>query len=140
MWRTDPYIIANYLTKERLPTWILFFPAEPEKDKKKVIAVGHGTNRNNPQGPCLEPKKMLEFLMGKSIWKEVDGKMKFFGCEYEPPGWFYRQCEAAGCLWFYSMVERMAAGEEISIEEIQAAYRENNEGRELEQKPINTLL
>lgn len=101
-----------------------------------VISVNHGMNRNYPQGPCLEPKEMLEWASSIYYDKSVNGKL----WEPGPPGWFLRQCEAAGCLWFYGLVERMAAGEEIPIEEIKAAYRENNGGKELEQKPIYELV
>jgi len=105
-----------------------------------LVAIYHGYDRNQPQGPCLEPRRILDFVMGKSIWREIDGKMKFLGYEYEPPGWFKRQCEEACCLWFYHLVERMAGGGDIPIEEIQAAYRENNGGKELEQKRIQELI
>jgi hypothetical protein len=56
-----------------------------------------------------------------------------------PPDWFRRKCAEAGCSWFVSFVERMAGGEDIPIEEIKAAYRENNSGKELEQKPRSSL-
>lgn len=139
MERDTPYIISNYEDSNGYPTWIAFVPY-PNQYGKTLISVEHGANRNLPQGPCLEPKEMLEFVMGKSIWKDIDGKSRYIGNEYEPPGWFHRQCLAAGCLWFYAIVERIAAGEGIPIEAIKAAYRENNEGKELEQKPIRELV
>ena len=105
-------------------------------DETTLVSVGHGMNRNYPQGPCLEPSRILEWAPSMFFNKSVDGKR----WESGPPGWFRRQCEAAGCLWFYGLVERMAAGEEIPIEEIQAAYRENNGGKKLEQKPYRELM
>ena len=137
--RWIPYVIANYINAASLPTWINYFPRRTNVEEVTYISVDHGMNRSYPQGPCLESKEMLEFVMGKSIWKEIEGTIRYMGNEYEPPGWFRRQCEAAGCLWFYGLVEHMAAGEEIPIEEIKIAYRENNGGKELEQKPYREL-
>ena len=61
----------------------------------------------------------------------VDGELKTMSIEQEPPGWFERKCAEAGCSWFVPFVRRMAAGEDVPLEEIQAAYREHNEGREM---------
>lgn len=33
--------------------------------------------------------------------------------------------------WFVPMVERMAAGEDVTLDEIEAAYREHNGGKEM---------
>ncbi len=71
---------------------------------------------------------------------ERDGRMIEVYRGKGPPGWFKCQCKAAGCMWFYHMAERMAAGEEVTIGEIKAAYCENNGGKELEQKPIHSLV
>ena len=42
-----------------------------------------------------------------------------------------RFLERNGASWFVPMVERMAAGEKVSLEEIEAAYREHNDGKEM---------
>jgi len=52
-----------------------------------------------------------------------DGRVVF---ELEPPGWFERRCALLKCSWFHSLVQRMAAGEVLTFEEIKAAYRTHN--------------
>lgn len=134
---SHPYVIAFHDSGEGNRFWINYYPfPNVFRSASPIVSVFFGSIAGTRQSPCFEPAEMLGFVMGRSVWKEVDGKMKHFGYEYEPPGWFRRQCEAADCLWFYGLVERMAAGEEIPIEEIKAAYRENNGGKDLVQKPI----
>lgn len=134
----DPYLIGYHKPEKENYYWVLYEPV-PDYAPKEMISVFYGSNPSKPQGPCLEPERILKFVMGTSVWKNVDGKDKFLGWKEEPPGWFRRQCEAAGCLWFYRMVESMAAGEEVPIEEIKAAYRKHNGGKELPQIPIHDL-
>lgn len=43
-----------------------------------------------------------------------------------------KRLQLAGCRWFLPYIERMARGEEVSLEEIKQAYRDNNNGREPE--------
>jgi hypothetical protein len=134
--KSKPYIIAKYTDEGGYPTWINYYPGPNSMGVETVISVNHGSNRSYPQGPCLEPEKMLEWAPSIFHDKPVNGKL----WEPGPPGWFRRQCEAAGCLWFYGMVERMAAGQEVPIEEIKVAHRENNGGKELEQKAVYELI
>lgn len=86
--------------------------------------------RGNTEGPTLPPKEMLEFRKGHLINRVVEGIVKATW-EEEPPGWFERKCAEAHCSWFVPMVRRMAAGQEVPLEEIRAAFRENNGGREM---------
>lgn len=83
---------------------------------------------------------MLEWTPGIFRVIERDGRKIEVKEGNEPSGWFRRQCEAAGCMWFYTIVERMAAGVDVSLGEIKQAYRNHSEGVELEQKSILELM
>lgn len=134
---SHPYFIARSAQRGEEHFCILFYPVPNVfREPSPMVAVVYGWMPGTRQGPCLEPDKMLEWAPSTFYEKSVNGKL----WEPGPPGWFRRQCEAAGCLWFFGLVERMAAGEEVSIEEIKATYRENNGGKELEQKPIYELV
>lgn len=133
---SHPYVIAYLDSGGRERFWINYYPVPNVfRSPSPMVSVFFGSIAGTRQGPCLEPDRMLEWAPSIFYDKSVNGKL----WEPGPPGWFRRQCEAAGCLWFYGLVERMAAGEEVSIEEIKEAYRENNGGKELEQKPIYEL-
>lgn len=137
--RVNPYIIGFFKKEGWLPTWIIYYPLQNEISKEILICVFHGTNRSRSQGPCLAPSRMLEWTPRTYRSEDKNGVTQEVHVGYELPGWFERQCIAAGCSWFHSLVKRMAAGQEITIADIKNAYRENNGGRELEQKPIHEL-
>jgi len=131
-----PHIIAHFQAENGFPAWITYYPVPHLfRDDQPRITLFYGTNRCRPQGPCLRPAEMLEWTPHIFHEKPIDGK------RWEPgsPDWFRHKCAEAGCSWFVSFVERMAAGEDIPIEEIKAAYREHNGGKELEQRPICEL-
>jgi len=56
----------------------------------------------------------------------VAGKIKYDGGIVEEKDWFENRCKEANCEWFVPMVKRMAAGENVPLEEIQAAYLKHN--------------
>ena len=70
----------------------------------------------------------------------LNGVLKTLKIEEEPPGWFLRRCAEAKCEWFVPFVERMAAGDEVPIEEIKAAYRIHNEGQDMPCGSWSTLF
>ena len=76
------------------------------------------------------PCKMLEF--SPQIFRDelVHGKVKSVHCGEETPGWFERKCEGAGCTWFMPYARRLAAGEKVRLDEIQAASKKHH-GREM---------
>lgn len=94
------------------------------------ISVQIGVGRHST-GPMAPAKEMLEFRFGETKYKLIEGELERTGWEWDPPGWFARKCDEANCAWFVPFVERMAAGEDVSFEEIQNAYRVNNEGKEM---------
>jgi hypothetical protein len=98
-------------------------------ERTPLILVEWGY-RGNTQGPTKAPKEMLDFRKGHMVTRIVDGKEKATW-EEEPPGWFERKCAEAHCSWFVPMVRQMAAGEEVSLEEIRAAFRKHNGGIEM---------
>jgi hypothetical protein len=56
----------------------------------------------------------------------VNGIIQTEKIEQEPPGWFNRLCQDLGCEWFVPMAQRMAEGEHVALEEIQASYLAHN--------------
>ncbi len=132
----DPYIISDYYPIEKRKAWITYYPTPNPFGMEVMVTVFYGCSPSDPQGPCLEPQSILEW--SPTVYYDVprDGKL----WESGPPGWFKGQCAEAGCTWFYILVERMATGEDVPIEEIKTAYRANNGGKELEQKRIQELI
>jgi hypothetical protein len=67
---------------------------------------------------------MLEYR--PYIYPVIDGRIVSGKLELAPPGWFERKCREADCEWFIQMAKRMAEGEHVPLEEIQAAYLAHN--------------
>lgn len=86
--------------------------------------------RGNTEGATWPPMEMLEFKKGHLVYRVSEGKEKATW-EEELPAWFESRCAEAHCSWFVSMVQRMAKGEEVSLEEIRTAFRDNNGGLEM---------
>lgn len=74
-----------------------------------------------------------EILSRRWYRHSVKGGRQVF--DLEPPGWFERRCALLKCSWFHTLVQRMAAGELVTFEEVQQAYRTHNDGRSI---PIGT--
>lgn len=51
--------------------------------------------------------------------------------EEDSQPWFESCCCASGCSWIVPFIRRQAGNKSISIAEIEAAYREHNEGKEM---------
>lgn len=109
--------------------WLSYFGANNTNPKISAM-TGNGPVS---KGPTLSPGKIREFRPHVFHDEIIDGQSKTTKIEQEPLGWFTRKCEEAGCAWFLPYVDRMAAGEDVPLEEIQFSYREHNEGREMPQ-------
>src|SRR3954454_1868957 len=64
----------------------------------------------------------LQYTLRTTQHAQVDGVVRFVGIVSEPPGWFERKCAEANCQWFVPIVKRMAAGENVQLQEIEASY------------------
>lgn len=81
-------------------------------------------------GPALEggaksPESWLSFSRTSFVVENGTTQVK------KEPRWFEIQCQRLSCTWFLPYVRRMAKGEEVELEEIKAAYREHNGGKEI---------
>jgi hypothetical protein len=123
----DPteYLIGYGRTSDNTPMWIGYrtLPRGGNSDDEVAVGIGEGPGS---EGFVLPPKRVLEFEYGRTMWDLVNGKPQYRGYVKEPPGWFERKCREANCEWFVPMVKRMAAGERVPLEEIQAAYQVYN--------------
>jgi hypothetical protein len=97
-------------------------------NKNTLLILVEWGYRGNTEGPTRPPKEMLDFREGHLVTRIVEGKEKATW-EEESPGWFERKCAEAHCSWFVPMVRQMAAGEEVSLEEIRAAFQTPQPGR-----------
>lgn len=78
----------------------------------RMITVWEGTlGGNGKSGATLSPQELLKRVR--------EGKA------------FRRYFEITDCEWFIPYIQRMAEGNDVSIEEIKKAYREKNEGVDL---------
>lgn len=119
------YEIGAGRDAEGLPIEVGYLPPGPDTSPDGLISVSIGEGPGS-QGGAIPPKKMLEFRYGRLVWKEVDGKLRFQGEVKEAPGWFERFCRQANCEWFVPVVKRMAAGENVPLQEIQSTYLAHN--------------
>jgi hypothetical protein len=107
------------------PMWITYRPVETQAGVDKHISVYIGSGRFD-WAKMASPQEILKFRPYHFFDKIVDGQSVADRMEQEPPGWFERKCREANCEWFVPMVKRMAAGEDVPLEEIQAAYLKHN--------------
>ena len=89
------------------------------------IAIADGWSPHD-HGSTLAAAEILQRQWHRQSVK--DGRVVF---EPEPPGWFERRCAFLQCSWFHNLARRMAAGEHVTVEEIQQAYRVHNDGRSI---------
>ncbi len=89
----------------------------------KRIAIADGWSPHD-HGSVLSAGELLTRQWHRQT--VVDGRVIF---QPEPPGWFERRCALLRCSWFYDLARRMAAGEDVAIEEVKQAYRAHNDGR-----------
>jgi hypothetical protein len=113
---------VGYAFQNGWPLWVAYRPEDPQGGVRIIILIGEGPVA---QSLVTTPIKVLEFIYGQTISKAVNGKVVITTVD-EPPGWFERKCHEANCDWFVPMVKRMAAGEDIPLEEIKTAYQLNN--------------
>jgi hypothetical protein len=106
------------------PVWVGYQPAEPGGSVPEIVSVKLHRGRD-AEGPSAPPEDILQFRNTTSIWIEEGGKRKFGGLK-EDPNWFENRCREAGCEWFVPMVKRMAAGEHVTLDEIETAYALHN--------------
>jgi hypothetical protein len=84
------------------------------------------------EGYVLSPKKALNHTPIPGIEASVDKiDLTFSEKDAAHLSWFEKKCVEANCTWFVDYVKRMAAGEDIPLEEIQSAYRTHNNGHEM---------
>src|SRR5436190_4919642 len=54
-------------------------------------------------------------------------------------GWIERTCAAANCAWLWPIMLRLAAKEDVPLEEIQGAYAAHNGGENMPHGTLNEL-
>lgn len=122
------YLIGKGANKHGIPVWV-GYRVDGKGDPEVAVCMHAGRHAD---GPVLPPEQMLEFAPRIYCVREVDGKKELWPTnEHEPSGWFGSKCAEANCSWFVPLVERMATGEEVALEEIEAAYREHSGGKEM---------
>ena len=97
--------------------WIAYHPERQTVSICQEAVVGPGAH-----GATFSPEEIITYRPYTATTTVVNGMVRILKAEQEPPGWFQRICHKCHCEWFLPFVERMAAGEKIQIEEIQAAY------------------
>lgn len=104
---------------------VTFSPKKENELKSDLIGISHGVSPHS-DGSANTAEFWLSYR--PSEWRLV-------GREYiesiESLGWFEKMCIKAKCDWFVPMVKRMAAGENVPLEEIHFAYRDHNDGKEM---------
>jgi hypothetical protein len=116
------YLIGGSTVRQM---WIGYRPHGDGKGEEEAIAIQ--TERGpGAHGSVLSPKAMVSFRPHKFTYSVIDGVARIEKMEQEPPGWFDRLCQDLGCEWFVPMARRMAEGEHVALEEIQASYLAHN--------------
>src|SRR5436189_6343861 len=90
-----------------------------EADGRHAIYVQEGVGRA-AEGSVRSPAEILAFRPVAPHTTISGGEIRT-AFEQEPPGWFERKCKEANSEWFVPFVQRMAGGESVPLEEIQAA-------------------
>jgi hypothetical protein len=111
---------------------------------QSIIGFSYSTKNNTPEislikgqgreadGLVLAPEEALNYTPTPGFELPVDEiDQTFSGQEAARLSWFEKKCMEANCTWFVDYVKRMAAGENISLEEIQTAYRTHHNGLEM---------
>lgn len=122
---TNEHLVGQGRVANGDPVWIGYRTGERTSSgwPKGILAqVGVGPTALSLVVPA---SKMLTFKNIHEEWVINDGKSKCIGLVDEKD-WFEHRCKEANCEWFVPMVKRMAAGEDVPLAEIQAAYLQHN--------------
>lgn len=118
------HLVGNGQTPEGFNLKVFYRQSERGTEMPRITVIwGEG---RHAEETSLSARDILVFEYGRASWKNVGGDSKFLKYVKDPPGWFERRCREAQCEWFVPMVKRMAAGEQVSIEEIQTEYFAHN--------------
>ena len=122
MERTE-YVIGHAKDEFGEPIWIGYRPTGPAWKPGPAVCVQIGIG---PTGESFvrTPQEMLNFK--PHTHDSSDGRMESAPSGQDSPIWFQCKCKQAGCEWFASLVIRMAAGENVPLEEIEALYVAQN--------------
>lgn len=124
----EEYVIGQGRDSYHEPLWVSYVPRAGIQGVRICVQEGVGPHARS----WMEsPAEMFDARRLQWDVVEKNGIPTMTNPRLQRPGWFERKCAEAGCSWFVPFVRRMAAGEEIPLEEIQAAYREHNEGKEM---------
>ena len=117
-------MIGKGRTKNNVPVGIGYRPAGTGWSSETEI-IAQFDDGPGSSGSTISPSRMLQFKHHEVKWIEENGQRKFGGLDIEE-NWFEHRCKEANCEWFVPMVKRMATGEDVPLEEIQAAYLAHN--------------
>ena len=95
----------------------------PNLEPMVVVQDNRGPASENwefslPQAAGFTPKSVR--------YEPSEGGVRFREVIQEPSGWFERKCAEANCGWFAVLAKRIASGEPVRLEEIDAAYVAHN--------------
>jgi len=115
--------------------WILIYtPAGLHGSNVPLIGLYEGPN-GHYEGGSVEASVWLQ--RRPSTFDLVDSQI----VENRPePGWFERLCREVGCAWFVPIAQRLAAGENVPLEEIQCTYSLHHHGAHMPQGDLTDLF
>lgn len=129
------YLLGHGTTSAGVPVYVAL--KDPELRVPIILVqLERGPTSENWE---LSATKMLGFSPVGAKFATVAGRVRFVGVERAPADWFKSKCKEANCEWFLPFVERIAKGEQIRLEEIEAAHRMYN-GKPLPRGKWNALL
>jgi hypothetical protein len=119
------YLVGQGSVDPNQTIWVGYRP-RGERNSEEAVCVSVGPICRDSETYVLPPAKMLERRPFIQVGSVINGRWQTSKSEQESPGWFGRKCHEANCEWFVPMVKRMAGGEHVPLEEIQAAYLAHN--------------
>lgn len=129
------YLLGHGTTSAGVPVYVALKDLEL-RDPIILVQLERGPTSENWELPATE---VLEFSPIAVRFETVADTVGFVGMERAPVDWFKSKCKEANCEWFLPFVERIAKGEQIRLEEVEATHRMYN-GKPLLRGKWNALL